>query len=100
MRIRAAKMDQPEAPYELVKTMRASSLVLGPLVARTGRARVSMPGGCAIGPVRSTCTSPRWRNWAPKFARPMVMWKLERRAGSRASWCTSTASLSPAPKTS
>ena len=39
----------PEAPYELVKTMRASSLVLGPLVARTGRARVSLPGGCAIG---------------------------------------------------
>lgn len=39
----------PEAPYELVKTMRASSLVLGPLVARNGRARVSLPGGCAIG---------------------------------------------------
>ncbi len=39
----------PAAPYDLVKTMRASSLVLGPLVARCGRARVSMPGGCAIG---------------------------------------------------
>src|ERR1041384_5814805 len=39
----------PEASYELVKTMRASTLVLGPLVARVGRARVSMPGGCAIG---------------------------------------------------
>ena len=38
-----------EAPYELVKTMRASVLVLGPLVARCGRARVSLPGGCAIG---------------------------------------------------
>src|ERR1035441_5233840 len=38
-----------EAPYELVKTMRASSLALGPLVARCGRARVSLPGGCAIG---------------------------------------------------
>ena len=38
-----------EAPYELVKTMRASVLVLGPLVARHGRARVSLPGGCAIG---------------------------------------------------
>jgi UDP-N-acetylglucosamine 1-carboxyvinyltransferase len=38
-----------EAPYDLVKTMRASILVLGPLVARNGRARVSMPGGCAIG---------------------------------------------------
>src|SRR5881394_1603114 len=39
----------PEASYELVKTMRASTLVLGPLVARCGSARVSMPGGCAIG---------------------------------------------------
>jgi len=40
---------KPEASYELVKTMRASTLVLGPLVARMGRARVSLPGGCAIG---------------------------------------------------
>jgi UDP-N-acetylglucosamine 1-carboxyvinyltransferase len=39
----------PEASYELVKTMRSSTLVLGPLVARYGRARVSLPGGCAIG---------------------------------------------------
>jgi UDP-N-acetylglucosamine 1-carboxyvinyltransferase len=39
----------PEASYELVKTMRASTLVLGPLLARCGRARVSLPGGCAIG---------------------------------------------------
>jgi UDP-N-acetylglucosamine 1-carboxyvinyltransferase len=45
----AAKLTSQEAPYEIVKTMRASSLVLGPLVARTGRARVSVPGGCAIG---------------------------------------------------
>jgi UDP-N-acetylglucosamine 1-carboxyvinyltransferase len=47
--IRAANLERPEAPYELVKTMRASSLVLGPLVGRCGRARVSLPGGCAIG---------------------------------------------------
>ena len=40
---------EPEAPYELVKTMRASVLALGPLLARFGRARVSLPGGCAIG---------------------------------------------------
>ncbi len=40
---------RPEAPYDVVKTMRASSLVLGPLVARCGSARVSLPGGCAIG---------------------------------------------------
>jgi UDP-N-acetylglucosamine 1-carboxyvinyltransferase len=42
-------LTSPEASYELVKTMRASTLVLGPLVARMGRARVSLPGGCAIG---------------------------------------------------
>lgn len=42
-------VDKLEAPYELVKTMRASILVLGPLVARFGEARVSLPGGCAIG---------------------------------------------------
>jgi UDP-N-acetylglucosamine 1-carboxyvinyltransferase len=47
--VRARELARPEAPYDLVKTMRASSLVLGPLVARTGKARVSMPGGCAIG---------------------------------------------------
>jgi UDP-N-acetylglucosamine 1-carboxyvinyltransferase len=47
--VQAATIDKPEAPYEIVKTMRASSLVLGPLVARSGRARVSLPGGCAIG---------------------------------------------------
>jgi UDP-N-acetylglucosamine 1-carboxyvinyltransferase len=47
--VKADTLDRPEAPYDVVKTMRASSLVLGPLVARCGRARVSMPGGCAIG---------------------------------------------------
>jgi UDP-N-acetylglucosamine 1-carboxyvinyltransferase len=45
----SAKITSCEAPYELVKTMRASILVLGPLLARFGRARVSLPGGCAIG---------------------------------------------------
>jgi UDP-N-acetylglucosamine 1-carboxyvinyltransferase len=49
LKIEARTLGRPEAPYDVVKTMRASSLVLGPLVARTGRARVSMPGGCAIG---------------------------------------------------
>src|SRR5208337_3882593 len=48
VRLHTPKIVCPEAPYELVKTMRASSLVLGPLVARCGRARVSIPGGCAI----------------------------------------------------
>jgi UDP-N-acetylglucosamine 1-carboxyvinyltransferase len=48
-RLRAEKILSHEAPYDLVKTMRASVLVLGPLLARTGHARVSLPGGCAIG---------------------------------------------------
>jgi UDP-N-acetylglucosamine 1-carboxyvinyltransferase len=47
--LRCAAPHNPVAPYELVKTMRASVLVLGPLVARLGHARVSLPGGCAIG---------------------------------------------------
>ncbi|MFM8577162.1 MAG: UDP-N-acetylglucosamine 1-carboxyvinyltransferase [Limnohabitans sp.] len=45
----AGTLNNPEAPYELVKTMRASVLALGPLLARFGKARVSLPGGCAIG---------------------------------------------------
>lgn len=45
----ASRVTQAEAPYELVKTMRASILVLGPLLARFGQAKVSLPGGCAIG---------------------------------------------------
>jgi len=49
LRINSSKIDRFEAPYDLVKTMRASILVLGPLVARFGRAKVSLPGGCAIG---------------------------------------------------
>jgi UDP-N-acetylglucosamine 1-carboxyvinyltransferase len=47
--IQAERVSHAEAPYELVKTMRASVLTLGPLVARFGQARVSLPGGCAIG---------------------------------------------------
>ena len=50
VRVQAARREpRPEAPYDLVRQMRASVLVLGPLVARYGRAKVSLPGGCAIG---------------------------------------------------
>jgi UDP-N-acetylglucosamine 1-carboxyvinyltransferase len=49
LRLNSDHLEHFEAPYDLVKTMRASILVLGPLVARFGRARVSLPGGCAIG---------------------------------------------------
>jgi UDP-N-acetylglucosamine 1-carboxyvinyltransferase len=48
-KIQTHELSHPEAPYEIVKTMRASSLVLGPMLARAGEARVSLPGGCAIG---------------------------------------------------
>jgi len=50
LNLNARQVDTLEAPYELVKTMRASILVLGPLLTRFGEARVSLPGGCAIGP--------------------------------------------------
>src|SRR5688572_7508827 len=49
MVLHSKNISNPAAPYELVKTMRASVLVLGPLLARCGRAKVSLPGGCAIG---------------------------------------------------
>ena len=49
VQVDAGKLSTPEAPYELVKTMRASVLALGPLLARFGEATVSLPGGCAIG---------------------------------------------------
>ena len=49
VRLDAARIGEPFAPYELVKTMRASILALGPLTARFGEAKVSLPGGCAIG---------------------------------------------------
>ena len=49
VRIDSSELSSPEAPYELVKTMRASVLALGPLLARFGDATVSLPGGCAIG---------------------------------------------------
>ncbi len=49
LEVDASRVNHPEAPYALVKTMRASILVLGPLLARFGTAKVSLPGGCAIG---------------------------------------------------
>jgi UDP-N-acetylglucosamine 1-carboxyvinyltransferase len=49
LELQAERLDRFEAPYEMVKTMRASVLVLGPLISRFGKATVSLPGGCAIG---------------------------------------------------
>ena len=50
LKIDADSVNNPEAPYDLVKTMRASFYVLGPLLARFGTVKVSLPGGCAWGP--------------------------------------------------
>ena len=92
-------LSDPVAKYEIVKTMRASSLVLGPLVARAGMARVAMPGGCAIGgrPIDLHIKG------LEKMGATIVQEHgyLEARAehGSRAhTWCL-TRSPSPAPKT-
>ena len=97
--IHCKNLASPEASYELVKTMRASTLVLGPLVARCGRARVSLPGGCAIGaaphrPAHQRPRTPRRENHAGA--------RLRRSHAPRASTAqksSSTKSPSPAPKT-
>lgn len=65
VRLCAANVTSTVAPYELVKTMRASILVLCPLATRFGSARVSLPGGCTIGAVRSISTFRRSSRWEP-----------------------------------
>ena len=79
--ITAAELPNTTAPYDLVRKMRASILVLGPLVARTGHARVSLPGGCAIGarpvdmhlkgPRRSRARPSTWRTAMSSPRRPV-----------------------------
>ena len=61
-RVQVERVTSSEAPYDLVSTMRASVLVLGPLLARTGVARVALPGGCAIGDRPVDCMCAGWRN--------------------------------------
>ena len=99
LRIQAAQLPTPEAPYDLVKTMRASSLVLGPLVARCGRARVSCPAAAPSAHGPSTCTWPAFSSWGPKSVRRMdtSRWKPPTDCAGRP--FTSTASPSPAPRT-
>ena len=74
-----------EAPYDLVKTMRASVLVLGPLLARTGRARVSLPGGCAIGerPVNLHLTAMRALGAEIALEHGYISARAERLRGAR-----------------
>lgn len=72
--LQADQVDSLEAPYELVKTMRASILVLGPLVARFGEARVSLPGGCTIGQRPVDQHIKACRPWAPRSPWNTVSW--------------------------
>jgi UDP-N-acetylglucosamine 1-carboxyvinyltransferase len=81
----AGKITSHEASYELVKTMRASFVVLGPLLARTGRARVSTPGGCAIGarPVNLHISGIRALNSKIQFRHGYVEAHAEKLMGGR-----------------
>ncbi|MGH7923966.1 MAG: UDP-N-acetylglucosamine 1-carboxyvinyltransferase [Candidatus Binatus sp.] len=83
--LHAAKVTSHEASYELVKTMRASFVVLGPLLARTGRARVSTPGGCAIGarPVNLHITGIRALGSKIQFRHGYVEARAEKLTGGR-----------------
>ena len=74
-----------ETPYELVSRMRASILVLGPLLARFGNARVAMPGGCNIGSARSTSTSAGSRRWV-RGSPPSTASSSARRRACEARW--------------
>ncbi len=85
LELHAEKITSHEAPYELVKTMRASFVVLGPLLARTGRARVSTPGGCAIGarPVNLHITGIRALGSKIQFRHGYVEAHAEKLTGGR-----------------
>ena len=75
--ISPASLSTTVAPYELVKTMRASILVLGPLLARTGKAEVSLPGGCAIGARRLIFTSKACVRWGRRLPSKTVTSKRQ-----------------------
>lgn len=75
VRLKAANIRSHVAPYDLVKTMRASVLVLGPLLARTGKARVSLPGAARSEPDRSIFTSKVLRSWERRSGPSMDMLK-------------------------
>jgi UDP-N-acetylglucosamine 1-carboxyvinyltransferase len=85
LELHAAQVTSHEAPYDLVKTMRASFVVLGPLLARAGRARVSTPGGCAIGarPVNLHISGIRSLGARIQFRNGYVEARAERLTGTR-----------------
>ena len=83
-RFQVARVASHEAPYDLVRTMRASVLVLGPLVARSGTRASRCPAAAPSAPARSTCTSRGWRSSAPRSALAHGYVDARARAGSRA----------------
>jgi len=85
LELHAAQVTSHEAPYDLVKTMRASFVVLGPLLARAGRGRVSTPGGCAIGarPVNLHISGIRSLGARIQFRNGYVEARAERLTGTR-----------------
>jgi UDP-N-acetylglucosamine 1-carboxyvinyltransferase len=91
-RIDATEVSNHEAPYDLVKTMRASILVLGPLVARTGKATVSLPGGCAIGarPINLHLMGLEAMGAEIELRRGYIEAKADRLKGAHISFDTST----------
>jgi len=100
--ISAPTLNHAEAPYELVKTMRASILTLGPLMARLGIAHVSLPGGCAIGARPIDLHLAALEKMEPKsqFRMATSKPKFQIAAALKAPTSSSTKSLSPAPKIS
>ena len=73
-KISASHIELFEAPYELVRTMRASVLALGPLLSRFGKAKVSLPGGCAIGTRPIDLHLLAFENWEPRLSLKVVTW--------------------------
>ena len=99
-RIKCAVLSDPVAKYEIVKTMRASSLVLGPLIARTGIARVAMPGGCAIGGRPIDLHIKGLEAMGATITQEHGYLEARSQTASKARTSSSTRSPSPAPKTS
>lgn len=74
-------LDNHTAHYDIVRKMRASILVLGPMLAREGHAVVSLPGGCAIGARPWICTSKRWKRWVRNWIYATATSMPKHRAG-------------------
>ena len=97
LHISAARIVDTTAPYELVSKMRASFWVIAPLVARMGQARVSMPGGCAIGTRPVDLLIMAMSRSAPTSKSTAATWWRRRRTGSRAARSSFPKSPSAAP---